>query len=365
MIESKTIHLPGLNGLRAIAAISVLISHISYKGMADFGLPFQLNLPMAGYGVTLFFVISGFLITYLLLQELNVSNSVNIRKFYYRRILRIWPIYYLYIILCFTSLLLMEETFFSKQIWFYIFFSANIPFVFNTPIMLLAHYWSIGVEEQFYIFWPWLVKLKIARFVSFVILIFIFLIITKISVWYFWGSSSYIYRLIHVTRFHCMMLGALGAFLYFKQNKIVDYFFSNRLICFLSWLLFVLITVDVIHIPALLSQEVFAFISLMMILSQVIAHQRFLSLETKIFDFVGKISYGIYVIHPLVIVLLSKIYKPIYLPLQFKYILVYTSVVTLTIFLSWLSYTYFEKPFLKLKTRFAVVQSSNTMNNDK
>ena len=61
-MKSRPIYLPGLNGLRAIAALSVVIAHVSLKGIADFGLPSKPHLPMAGYGVTLFFVISGFVI---------------------------------------------------------------------------------------------------------------------------------------------------------------------------------------------------------------------------------------------------------------------------------------------------------------
>ena len=88
MNETK-IYLPGLNGLRAFAALSVVIAHLSLKGIADFGLPVVDDIPMAGFGVTLFFVISGFLITYLLLIELDKQSNIDIKKFYVRSILRI------------------------------------------------------------------------------------------------------------------------------------------------------------------------------------------------------------------------------------------------------------------------------------
>ena len=98
-MKDKLIYLPGLNGLRAIAALSVVIAHVSQEGIADFGLPRLFDLPMAGYGVTLFFVISGFLITYLLISEIKKTDTVSVSKFYIRRILRIWPIYYLFILI--------------------------------------------------------------------------------------------------------------------------------------------------------------------------------------------------------------------------------------------------------------------------
>ena len=100
--KENSIYLPGLNGLRAIAALSVVIAHISQDGIADFGLSLITELPMAGFGVTLFFVISGFLITFLLIKELKKTNTVSIGKFYLRRVFRIWPIYYLFIFICFV-----------------------------------------------------------------------------------------------------------------------------------------------------------------------------------------------------------------------------------------------------------------------
>ncbi|MBP6663030.1 MAG: acyltransferase, partial [Paludibacter sp.] len=92
-MNNNRIYLPGLNGLRALAAITVLISHIFQDTFGNWGLEY-LNLPLFTDGVTLFFVISGFLITYLLLQELGKTKTIDIPKFYIRRILRIWPIYY-------------------------------------------------------------------------------------------------------------------------------------------------------------------------------------------------------------------------------------------------------------------------------
>lgn len=92
---SKSIHLPGLNGLRAVAALSVMWSHTFQDTFGDWG-TVGFKLPVVADGVTMFFVISGFLITYLLLNEQEKSQTVSIPKFYMRRILRIWPIYYAY-----------------------------------------------------------------------------------------------------------------------------------------------------------------------------------------------------------------------------------------------------------------------------
>lgn len=80
-MKENPIYLTVLNGLRAIAPLSVVLAHVSQEGIADFGFPRLFDLPMAGYGVTLFFVISGFLITFLLLIEIKKTDTVAVSKF--------------------------------------------------------------------------------------------------------------------------------------------------------------------------------------------------------------------------------------------------------------------------------------------
>ncbi len=124
--------------------------------------------------------------------------------------------------------------------------------------------------------------------------------------------------------------------------------------------IFFLIGFNMRSIPAL-SQEFIAFASLSIIMGQITINRRVVNLENVFFDYVGKISYGIYVIHLLIIFLLSIVYRDVNIAPVLKYGLVYSSVVILTLMIAWLSYTYFEKLFLKFKTRFAVVNSSNSM----
>lgn len=364
MLKNKSsVYLPGLNGLRAIAAMSVVIAHVSERGIADFGLPYLFDLPMAGYGVTLFFVISGFLITYLLLQEVRNKQTIDIKKFYLRRILRICPIYYLFILASILTFILLHKTteIFVKELWLYAFFAANVPFIFQNGILILVHYWSIGVEEQFYLFWPWVVRGSKNKLLKIAIVLFALLFAVKIALWLCLGASSYLYRFLMITRFHCMMIGAIGAILFFQSKFRIISLFSNKFIQLFSWILFVSMGFNIIQIPAPIGQEIISFASLSMIMGQVTIKGRLFNLENRLCDFIGKISYGIYVIHPLIILLLSKLYINLKVDMDLKYILVYSSVVGATIFTAWLSYSYFEKPFLKLKTKFAVVKSSNSM----
>src|SRR6266446_4521409 len=90
---TKKVHFPNLTGLRFFAAMSVLIYHF-----------YGLEVLNGHYGVILFFVLSGFLITYLLLEEHDMYGTISLRQFYIRRILRIWPLYYWAIILSFIFL---------------------------------------------------------------------------------------------------------------------------------------------------------------------------------------------------------------------------------------------------------------------
>lgn len=149
---NHNIYFSGLNGIRAIASIAVVISHITLA-LGTFGLdPFVFGkakdgtpkgLLLAGYGVTMFFVLSGFLITYLLQVE-KQKNDINIYKFYMRRILRIWPLYYLYMLIVFVWITMMQSGAPFSTWFFYLFYMANIPFMMGSSIGLLAHYWSLG-----------------------------------------------------------------------------------------------------------------------------------------------------------------------------------------------------------------------------
>lgn len=362
-MKEDRIYLSGLNGLRAIAALSVVIAHISQEGIADFGFPRLFDLPMAGYGVTLFFVISGFLITYLLINEIRKTDTVSVSKFYIRRILRIWPIYYLFVLISFFvfSILKQSDQILVPELWYYIFFAANFPFIAQNGILILVHYWSIGVEEQFYLFWPWVARFSKSKLLKVAVLILILLFAAKIISWFVWGSPSFVYRFFMVTRFHCMMIGAISAILFASQHQLFIRIFSHKLIQAMAWFLFFVMGFGLIRFPAVIGQEFIATVSVSMILGQVIIERRLFNLELPIFDFIGKISYGIYVIHPLIVMLLSRLFKPLEMNLFLKYVLVYFAVIGLTILLSWLSYRYFERPFLNLKTKFMIVKSSNSM----
>jgi len=364
--DNKLIYFPGLNGLRAIAAIAVVISHITISlkqfnlnpyifGALKDGSPRGLTL--AEFGVSIFFVLSGFLITYLLQAEKKI-RQIDIPKFYIRRILRIWPLYYFYLPIAIAVLIAFKLIPDFKMLLFYIFFAADIPSILKRQIVLVGHYWSLGVEEQFYLFWPWVNK-KINSLVPFLVVVIILLIILKLT-FHFLYPGTIKDNIFQVARFHCMMIGALGAVLYKKENPLFLVVTDNKIIQFISWTIIFLAAFNKFHIWSIIDNEIISVVALFIIIGQVRIKNRIINLEVPVMDFLGKISYSIYVIHPLIIFFFAKTMKLQVIATPFQYIIIYFVIISSTIFLSFLSYTYIEKYFLRYKKRFEIVKSSGS-----
>jgi len=357
----KMIHFRGLNGLRAIAAIAVVISHTTLD-LDKFGLIATIfgsdsagkpkGLLLASYGVSIFFALSGFLITYLLLQEKKSTQIINIKHFYIRRALRIWPLYYLYILLCFIVYYYFEVPYDKAVVPFYIFMLANIPMIMNNMLPFLGHFWSLGVEEQFYLFWPWLAKISTDKLLKISFFLVILLFGLKL---FFWITNLTIPLVaLSITRFHTMIIGCIGAIFYYNK---VNLFLTNKYIQVLCWSIYFLIAVNLFVVPSLIANEIVAIVTVCVIYAQIERKNMIIDLDNKIFDFIGKISFGIYVYHPLILFLLAKS------SFRFKessitnYIIVYLIVLLLTILVAKLSYRFYEKRFILLKNSFAKIKS--------
>ena len=137
-------HLPALDGIRGVAAFSVVFFH--------FGIAWS----PAGLGVLSFFVLSGFLITWLLLKEYDRSGSISLRNFYARRSLRIFPAFYAYWTICIALLLWRHPgQILWPQAWSAFFYVNNYYQALNGHISsVFSHTWSLAIEEQFYLLWP-------------------------------------------------------------------------------------------------------------------------------------------------------------------------------------------------------------------
>jgi peptidoglycan/LPS O-acetylase OafA/YrhL len=114
-------------------------------------------------------------------------------------------------------------------------------------------------------------------------------------------------------------------------------------------------------IPAPIRPQLVAVLSIVCIASQL--NNPIINLENRVCDFIGKISYGIYVIHPLLIFALSALYRNagIQLPKVAAGILIYCIITAATILIAWLSYRFYESPFLRMKNKFAIIHSQNSM----
>lgn len=358
------IHFQGLNGLRAIAAIAVVLYHITIA-LGEFGLdPYlfgayddghPMGLSLAGYGVTIFFVLSGFLITYLLQVE-RERRLIDIRKFYVRRVLRIWPLYYVYFALCLLTMLVAGETMGMREFLLYTFYAANVPLILGVTTPLLAHYWSLGVEEQFYMFWPWVNKYVVAlpRLCLFGIAI---IVGTKIALHIF-DPGSLLERIIHITRFHCMLIGAYGAVMYKSGNALFMRLIDNKLVQVISWLVILLILVNRYHVASVVDMEIISCVALFLIIGQIRVTNRIINLEVPFMNLLGKISYGIYVVHPLVIYFVAKGFGDMTVNVTLKYLLVFGIVLVSTFLVAYVSYLYMERYFLTFKKKYEVVRSS-------
>ena len=361
------VHLKGLNGIRAIAAMAVVCSHIGLS-LPEFGFSWSLSSDLAANGVSMFFSLSGFLITYLLLLERDRFKVISIKNFYIRRVLRIWPLYYFFVLLCIVALLNFAPSQLSPALWFYFFLSANVPFAFGFAIPVLTHYWSLGVEEQFYLFWPWIVR-RSQSLLKWLLIAFGVFMIMKVACRYVDATTAYHwpYQVMHTFRFDCMMIGAMGAVLYFNNNK--SFF---RILCSIpaqvaAWLAILLMVLNKFHIASITDAELVAVITVVLIVNLSSNPKTLINLEKPLFDFLGKISYGIYVYHPLIIFLVVKTANQIISNLNptARLIVLYTSIPALTILTAYLSYELFEKQLLRLKTKYSSVHSSDTLTDDK
>lgn len=354
MGENKSLYLPGLNGIRAIAALLVVLSHISLN-TAQLGFPKNEGIKMAGYGVTMFFVLSGYLITTLLLKENDKTGRVSLRKFYMRRIFRIWPIYYLVFIVALAWYLFDHIPVRADSVFFYSFLMANVPFVFGGAIKPIVPLWSVGVEEQFYLFWPWLFRWE--RKLPYLMLgILVLLLISKIVLRIF--ENGQWYSFVRAIEFQSMAIGGLGAWAIHKKMKFIQNLY-NPVLQIVCWSILLISVYQPIHIFSIFDGELYALIFLIIIVNVSTNPKAIIKLDQPVMNWLGRISYGIYVYHTFVIIIIFSLLRQRLSTSFGSLLIVYLLVIATTLVIAHLSYQYFESWFLSKKEKFAVVPSTN------
>ena len=230
----------GLDALRFFAAFLVMLMHMR-SNQGRMGLEMLPEWPVFFKGlvaVSFFFVLSGFLITYLLLGEQSDTGTVSIKRFYMKRIFRIWPLYFIVIAIgaafywyIAPRLGIDFEVNYKKStaLFLYIFFGANLMNSLYHVGGILHITWSIAVEEQFYLFWAPLVK-KFKDNIP-IVLASVFAISLSINIlnaYNVFGLSEGWKQFVHTLQFHYMAMGGYFAYMVFKdREKVVSHFFSR------------------------------------------------------------------------------------------------------------------------------------------
>lgn len=356
--------------------MAVIITHIELiKGV--FGLKNEWNSPLffnlGGLGVYFFFVLSGFLITYLLLVEKEKFGKISIKQFYIRRVLRIWPLYYFILILGFFILPQFEifeikylQTSFEQNFYpnliLYLLILPNLAFSFFPAIPNIGQAWSIGVEEQFYIFWPIIIA-KSKSILKTLTIIIVVLILFKFSILVLgdffsekkWFTSLKLF--VAMSKFECMAVGGIGAYFLFTNHKILTIAYNTYVLLLSVFTCIILIYFtpqklqDGIHmIYSILFLQIILFVS---------RKSDVKSFDNKLFNYLGKISYGLYMYHFMIIPLCIYLYVKYFHSASVitENIIIYTSVILTTILISGASYNFFEQKFIKLKSKYSLVKS--------
>lgn len=357
--STEKAYLKGVNAFRTIFLIPVVLAHI-VKNLDQFGLdPYLLGtdengmrrtLDIGVYGLGIFFGVSGFLITYLLRIEKGKRGAVDIKRFYVRRALRIFPMYYIQILFCVLIYWIFNIEYSKHALLIYGFYALNIPYVYGGVLPFLGHYWTLAVEEQFYLFWPWANRMSNKQLVRFSwILLIIFLISRSWLMWMYPGHT--ILLVMDHPWFQCMLIGAIFA-LYYLDHKVILQKIAVSFWCQAgSWLLLVLASFNLVRGNIPFDYELTTIAACLILVHQN-SGKVWLSLENRFFNYIGRLSYSIYIIHNAIIFLCGTLIpweEVEHLPL--RYVLVVVIVFASSTFLGHLSFKFIEKPFLRLKER--------------
>lgn len=379
-VKPDALFFPNLNGLRFLAAFAVIIHHIEQTKFLS-GLKNNFMHPtvllLGSLGVTLFFVLSGFLISYLLISEKESTGTVKIKKFYIRRMLRIWPLYF--IIVMAGLFVLPFISFFHFPVWsinvfwnygfkvlLFLLILPNVALILYPPMPYMKQTWSIGVEEQFYLIWPVIIKYSKNALRPLFIILFSFMMATLFLFWltnkdFMKGSTAlptlnFIKDYLSSFRVGCMAMGGLAAYVvYYRKVKLLQFIFRPVFQYVLYLILSVLLAKGITI--RYFQNEWYSALFALVIINLACNPKSVISLSHRLFEFLGKTSYGIYMYHPLAIILSFKIVQYLFgnLNLFIANVVLYLCSVAITILFAAISYRYIEKYFLQFKHKYSVV----------
>ncbi len=375
-VSQPRFYRPELDLLRLLAFTMVFLHHTPAEYVAWSPLLTQINHACAS-GVQLFFVLSSYLITELLLREREKTGSVHVQAFFMRRILRIWPLYFCFIGACLLITHLTHFVIFPT--------SAAVAFLLLAGNWWVAAHgflstvggplWSISLEEQYYLLWPF-----VARFGSRLglwIASIGFLVCALLTLGYFGHSLAPRYAVWSnsFVEFEFFAVGAILALLLHGRNVQPPVWTRPLLMGSAALLLglagsYFKVIVGSGGVPARQLLSGYGCLTLAIVAIFLAFFGATVSSWAKPLEFLGRISYGLYVFHDLSI---RMVYRTVYprlasllarhnAPSGLMYLPLTLGSLLLCIVLAWLSYRYLEAPFLHLKVRFTFVRSQREPN---
>jgi peptidoglycan/LPS O-acetylase OafA/YrhL len=354
----KRFYRPELDVLRFGAFGFVFLAH---------AIPYPPGLPPAvitllggvseglGFGVDLFFLLSSYLITELLLREYRSDNSINVKAFWIRRILRIWPLYFVFLASAIWLVpYVLPQNFPLLHRIAYALFCGNFALMVHPHILAVAGIlWSVSIEEQFYLLWPLVMSRYIRNLKWIAVGLILVSSLTRIvlsavgvtELWLFWANTPA--RLDPI---------AAGALLALFLNGSTPRFSQLTRVTALASGVCLMVSCGVFFSrtgwSALAGYPLATIACLLLLLSFLGAPWHF----PKVAIYLGRISYGLYVFHAFALRFVSQ-YLRLPLPGAALSLVRFSAALLLTILLASISYRWLETPFLKLKTRFTVIQS--------
>jgi peptidoglycan/LPS O-acetylase OafA/YrhL len=350
-------YLPNLDGLRAVSVLLVILGHATSLQLYFGGYQFKDWLWIPGkFGVVMFFCISGILISYLLDQERDRDGDINIKRFYIRRAARIWPLYFMVVIPGIALNLALSGTSLHTEMGFldYFFMAAILPGFADRP-MFIGPTWSIGIEESFYAVYPLMVRYMTRRTLAATLFAItfspeIFGLLGRYtcpgslcSVRFWWSPEWYA----------CIAIGCLTYQIYSAK---IDWL--NRLMFSPAVQCIAFCAVAVTTSAAVFAEKFFAYRIDAVIFSVVAINAALnpgsiLQIRSRLMNYIGKISYGMYMLHVYCVCAALMICWLFFKGDTFPYQNLIVSMLTLTftIVVAKLSYDYVENPIRSLARR--------------
>ncbi len=345
--------MPQLDSLRAIAVVFVLIEH----WLRDEAWTKHFSFGMSG--VTLFFVLSGFLITRILLSNREMYESGKaerrhlIRQFYIRRTLRIFPIYYITLALLFVmNVQGTRESF----LWF-VTYTCNIHmYLTQSWIGNLSHFWTLAVEEQFYLVWPFLIMFVPRKFLfRSISLIIVLGPVSRAVLYIMSGYHDSTIDFIHILTPTCMDCFGIGAIFAYSEMFCRKPVVSNRQAVIGGGIVFLFVILMNL-MPSDNILTVFFYRLCISVLSMLIIYKAstgFSGVTGRILDnsqlrYLGKISYGMYLFHYFV----SQGFKSFGINFTEKPYLGFAACFAVLVAVSSASWYFIENPINNLKRKF-------------